>query len=134
MYSETGKSQPLGPPFQWNLGEASFPTGTMDPRVGISLSPLDTNDGFSLSDYVPANNPGLAMRGDCCTLSAYTVSLSPILFVLSSSFSLSISSESISILSANNTRITLICCYTAEVKSGPSLILTTLLLGQPSLI
>ena len=31
------------------LGEASFPTGTVDPRVGISLSPLNTNDGFSLS-------------------------------------------------------------------------------------
>ena len=31
------------------LGEASFPTGTVDPRVGISLSPLNTNDGFSFS-------------------------------------------------------------------------------------
>ena len=31
------------------LGEASFPTGTVDPRVGISLSALNTNDGFSLS-------------------------------------------------------------------------------------
>ena len=31
------------------LGEASFHTGTVDPRVGISLSPLNTNDGFSLS-------------------------------------------------------------------------------------
>ena len=31
------------------LDEASFPTGTVDPRVGISLSPLNTNDGFSLS-------------------------------------------------------------------------------------
>ena len=31
------------------LCEASFPTGTMDPWVGISLSPLDTNDGFSLT-------------------------------------------------------------------------------------
>ena len=28
------------------LGKASFPTGTVDPRVGISLSPLNTNDGF----------------------------------------------------------------------------------------
>ena len=35
------------------LGEASFPTGTVDPRVGISLSPLNTNDGFSLSTIVP---------------------------------------------------------------------------------
>ena len=31
------------------LREASFPTGTVDPRVGISLSPLNTNDGFFLS-------------------------------------------------------------------------------------
>ena len=31
------------------LGEVSFPTGTVVPRVGISLSPLNTNDGFSLS-------------------------------------------------------------------------------------
>ena len=30
------------------LGEASFPTGTVDPPDGISLSPLNTNDGFSL--------------------------------------------------------------------------------------
>ena len=28
---------------------ASFPTGTVDPRVGIFLSPLNTNDGFYLS-------------------------------------------------------------------------------------
>ena len=37
MYSGTGKSQP------------SFPTGTVDPRGGITLSPLNTNDGFSFS-------------------------------------------------------------------------------------
>ena len=28
-------------------GKASFPTGTVDPWVGISLFPLNTNDGFS---------------------------------------------------------------------------------------
>ena len=33
------------------LGEASFPTGTVDSRVGISLSPLNTNDGFSLYQW-----------------------------------------------------------------------------------
>ena len=49
MYSGTRKSQPSGPPFQWKLGEALFPTGTVNPWVGISLSPLNTNDGFSLS-------------------------------------------------------------------------------------
>ena len=32
------------------LGKASFPTGTVNPRVGILLSPLDTNAGFSLSE------------------------------------------------------------------------------------
>ena len=38
------------------LGEASFPTGTVDPRVGISLSPLNTNDGFSLPPAGPAGS------------------------------------------------------------------------------
>ena len=32
----TGKSQPEGPPFQWETRPAEFPTGTVDPRVGIS--------------------------------------------------------------------------------------------------
>ena len=31
------------------VDKASFPTGMVDPRVEISLSPLNTNDGFSLS-------------------------------------------------------------------------------------
>ena len=41
-----------GNPYPWvhrssgKLGKASFRTGTVDPRVGISLSPLNTNDGF----------------------------------------------------------------------------------------
>ena len=43
------KSQPSGPPFQWETRQASFPTGTVGPRVGIFLSPLNTNDGFYLS-------------------------------------------------------------------------------------
>ena len=29
--------------------QASFPTGTVGPRVEIFLSPLNTNDGFYLS-------------------------------------------------------------------------------------
>ena len=29
--------------------QASFPTGTVGPRVGIFLSPLNTNDGFYFS-------------------------------------------------------------------------------------
>ena len=43
------KSQPSGPTFQWETRQASFPTGTLGPRVGIFLSPLYTNDGFYLS-------------------------------------------------------------------------------------
>ena len=41
------KSQPLGP-----TQHASFPTGTMDPRVGIFLSLLNTNDGYYFS-HIP---------------------------------------------------------------------------------
>ena len=37
-------------PSSGKLDKASFPTGTVNPRVGISLSPLNTNDGFSLYD------------------------------------------------------------------------------------
>ena len=40
----TGKSQPSGPTFQ-----ASFPTGTVGPRVGIFLEPLNTNGRFFFS-------------------------------------------------------------------------------------
>ena len=46
---EPGNSNPRVHRSSWKLGEASFPTGTVDPRVGISLPPLNTNDGFSLS-------------------------------------------------------------------------------------
>ena len=35
----TGKSQPSCPPFHWETRQGSFPTGTVDPRVGIFLSP-----------------------------------------------------------------------------------------------
>ena len=31
-------------------GQASFPTGTVGPRVGIFLSQVNTNGGFYLSD------------------------------------------------------------------------------------
>ena len=34
---------------QWETRQASFPTGTVDPQVGIFLSPLNTNNGFYLS-------------------------------------------------------------------------------------
>ena len=41
---------------QLETRQASFPTGTMGPCVGIFLSPLDTNDRFYLSHItVPAH-------------------------------------------------------------------------------
>ena len=46
---EPGNHNPRVHRSSGKLGEASFPTGTVDPRVGISLSPLNTNDGFSFS-------------------------------------------------------------------------------------
>ena len=42
------KSQSLGPPFQWETRQASFPTGKVNRRVGVFLSPLNTNDGLCL--------------------------------------------------------------------------------------
>ena len=49
---EPGNPNPRVQRSSGKLGEASFPTGTVDPRVGISLSPLNTNDGFSFS-HIP---------------------------------------------------------------------------------
>ena len=46
---EPGNPNPRVHRSSGKLGEASFPTGTVDPRVGISLFPLNTNDGFSLT-------------------------------------------------------------------------------------
>ena len=43
------KSQPSGPTFQWETRLAKFPTGTLGPRVGIFLEPLNTNDRFFFS-------------------------------------------------------------------------------------
>ena len=34
---------------QWETRQASFPTGTVGPRVGIFLEPMNTNDGFFFS-------------------------------------------------------------------------------------
>ena len=45
----TEKSQPEGPPFQWETRLAEFSTGTVDPRVGVFLKPLNTNDRFFFS-------------------------------------------------------------------------------------
>ena len=45
----------LGPTVQWETRQASFPTVTVGPRVGIFLSPLNTNDEFYLS-HMGKNN------------------------------------------------------------------------------
>ena len=45
VFSGSRKIPTLGSTVQF----ASFPTGTVGPRVGIFLSPLNTNDGFYLS-------------------------------------------------------------------------------------
>ena len=64
----TEKSLPEGPPFQWETRlaefpterwtgvQASFPTGTMGPLVGIFLEPLNTNDPFFFSYTNPKFN------------------------------------------------------------------------------
>ena len=49
VFSGSRKIPTLGPAVQWETRQASFPTGTLGPRVGIFLSPLTTNDGFYLS-------------------------------------------------------------------------------------
>ena len=50
----TEKSQSPGPPFFGETLQASFLTGTVDHRIGIFLSPLNTNDRFyfSLTNYI----------------------------------------------------------------------------------
>ena len=42
----------LGSTIQWETRQASFSTGTVDPRVGIFLSPLNINDEFYFS-HIP---------------------------------------------------------------------------------
>ena len=55
VFSGSRKIPTLGSTIQWETWQASFPTGTVGPRVGIFLSPLNTNDGFYLSHKpVPA--------------------------------------------------------------------------------
>ena len=45
---EQGNPNPQVHHSSGKLSEASFPTGTVDSRVRISLSPLNTNDGFCI--------------------------------------------------------------------------------------
>ena len=49
VFSGSRKIPTLGSTVQWETRQASFPTGMVGPRVGIFLSPLNTNDGFYLS-------------------------------------------------------------------------------------
>ena len=56
VFSGSRKIPTLGSTVQWETRQASFPTGTVGPRVGIFLSPLNTNDGFYLSHM--GNNNG----------------------------------------------------------------------------
>ena len=49
VFSGSRKIPTLGSTVQWETRQASFPTGTVGPRVGIFLSPLNTNDEFYLS-------------------------------------------------------------------------------------
>ena len=49
VFSGSRKIPTLGSTVHWETRQASFPTGTVGPRVGIFLSPLNTNDGFYLS-------------------------------------------------------------------------------------
>ena len=51
MFSGSRKIPTLGSTVQWETRQASFPTGTVGPRVRIFLSPLKTHDGFYL--YYP---------------------------------------------------------------------------------
>ena len=56
MFSGSRKIPTLVSTVQWETRQASFPTGTVGPRVGIFLSPLNTNDGFYLSHIpIPAS-------------------------------------------------------------------------------
>ena len=55
VFSGSRKIPTLGSTVPWETRQASFPTGMVGPRVGIFLSPLNTNDGFYLSlTLVPA--------------------------------------------------------------------------------
>ena len=49
VFSGSRKIPTLGSTVQWETRQASFPNGTVGPRVGIFLSPPNTNDGFYLS-------------------------------------------------------------------------------------
>ena len=57
VFSDSRKIPTLGYTVQWETRQASFPTGTVGPRVGDFLSPLNTNDGLYLS-HIPVSARG----------------------------------------------------------------------------
>ena len=59
VFSGYRKIPTLGSTVRWETRQASFPTQMVGPRVGIFLSPLNTNDGFYLS-----HTPILALGKD----------------------------------------------------------------------
>ena len=68
----TEKSQPEGPPFQWETRLASFPTGTVGPRVGIFLEPLNTNDRFFFSYHDRTVQYCVIFVGDVTEIDVYS--------------------------------------------------------------
>ena len=50
LTEENRKIPTLGPIVHWVARLAEFLTGMMDPRIGTFLSPLNTNNGFYLSN------------------------------------------------------------------------------------
>ena len=62
VFSGSRKIPTLGSSVQLETQHASFPTGTVGPQVGIFLSPLNTNDGFSLFHMVKQRNSQSGVR------------------------------------------------------------------------
>ena len=62
VFSGSRKIPTLESTVQWETRQASFPTGTVGPRVGIFLSLLNTNDGFYLS-HMGKTCSGLQVHG-----------------------------------------------------------------------
>ena len=66
VFSDSRKIPTLGSTVQWETWQALFPTGMVGPRVGIFLSPLNTNDGFYLSHLpVPAHGKDKKRTAPC---------------------------------------------------------------------
>ena len=82
VFSGSRKIQTLRSTVQWETWQASFPTGTVGPRAGIFLSPLNTNDGFYLSHiHVPAHGKDKKWTATCL-LPAGCMSISDIIVML----------------------------------------------------